>query len=170
MLAAPWTGALVGDPSRGLLNSGLKGDVLFALWTLAQSVAAAIALGLLTYVEYLGIRFFGKQREWRITEAVALTVCAHASMGWIVMALLPMLVLAGFYSAQRFAGLVPNGTINLGTRFGQVSWNTVAQGSGLVVAMFVGLLVFEMLVYIGVRQCRFANRARPIESRPSIPS
>lgn len=84
------------------------------------------------------------------------------------MAVLPMLVLAGFFTAQRFFGVAPNGTINTGTRFGQVSLNTAAQGAVLVVSLFVGLLVFETLVYVGVRQCRYANRARPGESGPSI--
>lgn len=170
ILASPWTGALVGDPARGLLNSGWLGDVKFALWTLAQSLVAAVLLGLLTWVEYQGIRFFGRQREWRITKAVAWTVCAHASVGWIVMAVMPMVVLAGFYTAQRFFGVAPNGTIDLGARFGQVSLNAAAQGGGLVMALVAGLLVFETLVYVGVRRCRFANRARAEGGRPSIPA
>lgn len=170
LLVAPWTGVPLGDPARGLLHSGWKGDLLFALWTLAQSVGAAIVLGLLTSIEFQGIRFFGKQRDWRITKTVALVVCAHASVGWIVMAALPTIVLAAFATAQRLFGLVANGTVNLGSRFGQVSLNTIATGGGLVAALVIGLLVFESLVYIGVRQCRYANRERPRELKPSIPS
>jgi hypothetical protein len=168
IMASPWTGALVGDPARGLLNSGWLGDVKFALWTLAQSLGAAVVLGVLTWVEARGIRFFGRQREWRITKAVAWAVCAHASVGWIVMAVMPMVVLAGFYTAQRFFGVAPNGTIDLGSRFGRVSLNAAAQGGGLVVALIAGLLVFETLVYVGVRRCRFANRARAEGGWPSI--
>lgn len=168
LLASPWTGTFVGDPARGLLHSGLAHDVLFGLWTVAQSIAAALLLGLLTYVEYQGIRFFGARRGWRITRAVALQICAHASVGWIVTAILPLFVLAGFFSAQVFASAVPQGTVNLGPRFGQVSLSEVVPGAAYTVALFVGLLVFESLVYVGVRQCRFANRPRPTESGPSI--
>lgn len=50
-------------------------------------VAASIFAGF-TGIEYSGLRAFGHRRAWRTTRAVALAACAHASVGWLVGAVL----------------------------------------------------------------------------------
>lgn len=157
LLAAPWTGTLVGDPARTYRNQGWMGDAALLVSMVVQPAIGAGALWLLTYIEYLGIRFFARRRRWRLSKAAAWQVCAHASVGWIVMAALPFVVLAGFYSAQRFFDAVPNGTIGAGSAFGPISVNHVVTGGALGLSYLGGMMVFETLVYVGVRQCRFAN-------------
>lgn len=106
------------------------------------ALAAIIALLLawelfaaLTLIERLGIRAYGKAHHRRITRAVASTICGHASIGWITATLLSLLPV--------LLALMPG-------------WNTLLLFAPL--GFFVGLLHFEILVYLGVRRCRYANR------------
>lgn len=123
----------------GLLTSGL---VLGVMWP-----ATTWVLWVLTNIEWLGIRFFGRRRGWRITPGVATTVCAHATYGWVLagsLALLPVLL------AWVYLGL-SSGGVRAAVR---PWWQGLAVGG---IGCCVGLLVFETLVYVGVRQCRHAN-------------
>lgn len=91
-------------------------------------------LWLLTMIERLGLQVIGRQRGWRVTGKVAASVCAHASYGWIASGVLAI--------AGGALGAVMN-----------VWW---AEAMSLV-GLGLGLLVFETVVYVGVRACRFAN-------------
>jgi len=118
-----------------------------------------LGYGLLILIEEWGVRFFGRQRNWRVTSDIAKTVCAHASVGWIICsALLSSLwvVLEVYARNQRVA----------------TSRNLPADYVGILfAATFVfGMLVFETLVYIGVRRCKFANRSRPPSPTDSAPA
>ncbi|MBY0307719.1 MAG: hypothetical protein K2Q09_03165 [Phycisphaerales bacterium] len=114
---------------------------------------------LLTFIETVGLRFFARAawRRWRVTPAVAWTVCDHASVGWVVGGLLNLLFVAaepvarlarwewGNELAKRLIG-VPI------TAF--VSDTTALR---VYASLLLGMLTFETLVFIGVRQCRWAN-------------
>lgn len=117
----------------------------------------AVSLRFLTWIEERGVRFFGARRGWRITPEVALTICAHASIGWVFGSLLVFLVIACFFTPTFNAGATLNQRVNL-LRF-LVTW---VPAGGL--SLFAGLLAFEMLVYVGVRECRFANPPRAGDS------
>lgn len=111
-----------------------------------------VLLGFLSTLEYLGVRYFGRQRRWRVSSAVASVVCAHASVGWIIAA---ALLGVGWHIGQRLSP-APLFTIPEPTSGGiPVTWPVLLPIAGF----FIGLLVFETLVYIGVRRLRFANHA-----------
>ena len=148
LLALPWTGVWLYDPARG--SRGVSGVLLQFASLAAITLVAGLVLLFLTWVECLGIRFFAARRSWRLTCAMAWQVCAHASVGWLAAgpcvwaALLLTSTLAG--STQMIAGIV--------------SVRDLIGGGLIFTAILVGMLAFEVLVYLGVRQCRFANPPR----------
>lgn len=140
---APKAGDFVGDS--------------YIWWTLAVTfatwgVVSAILL-FLTWVETVGVKFFHTRRGWRATKAVVWSVCAHATYGWIIGALL---VVVGWglididIAVSRLAR-----TTRVGSRFGD--WQAVPPAIGF----FIGMMIFEFRVYQGMRACRFANTQRP---------
>jgi len=129
---------------------GLAG--LLMLWWVVLSLSLAV----LTGTETWGIRSYGRLHAKRITPAVARTITAHATVGWVVAALfvsggflLGMLAyeVAMHHDVQPFRGVMMLAPIWMPTILG-----------------LVGLLAFESIVYLGVLHCKFANRARPGEA------
>lgn len=118
------------------------------LWGLLTAL-----LLVLTAIERAGITFFARRRGWRVPTPVARTICANAAPGWIAAAVFFNLALLALPGAMRLAGNAP------------APWRTAAEAgaASLPAAGFIaGMLVFETLVYIGVRRCRWANwAARP---------
>lgn len=162
VIADPWVGVFVGDPARGpapawgdLGHAARHGVVL-----LAETLAVALVLFGLTYVEYAGIRFISRLRGWRLTKAAAWQVCAHASVGWIASGVFALLILAGLQAAVVFFGVAPHGTVDFNagvpgvTRIGPL----IGIG-GPALGYLAGLLVFEFLVHRGVRACKYAAAA-----------
>lgn len=174
LLVDPWTGVLVGDPARIARNTNRLSESVTYAWVLAAQVGiAALILLALTWIEALGMRLVGARRGWRITPDIASQVCAHASVGWIFAGLLPLLCLAAGTAALRLfpegGARVMNSRLDIG---GFAPWlgKRVSLGdlfafAGLVGGFLGGLLIFEMLVYVGVRRCRFANA--PNEDPPA---
>ncbi len=111
-----------------------------------------LVISALTAIESVGIRFFGKQRGWRITREVAWTVCDLASVGWLTGACVCgaglLLLHVGVMQEMRLID-TPHMPV-----FGMIGAMT------MLVGLSIGLLQFELLVYLGVRQCRFANPPR----------
>lgn len=140
LIVLPWSGVLVGDPVRNARGS--PGTLLAMLWVLPlQTIAVALLLLALTMIEWAGIRAMARTRGWRLTRAAAWQVCAHASVGWIITAL------------TSWTGLVL--LVSL-TSFGHVSQIGMLFSAPIVGALF-GLVVFELLVWTGLRRLRFAN-------------
>lgn len=128
-------GEMISEGSRGI---GIGALAMGAIITMCAGFAALAGLMLLTYIEQAGIQMYGRVHRRRITRAVAETVCAHACVGWLTGAVLVWMALGvAMLMGDELLGLtlVP-------------------------VALFLGLLHFEMLVWIGVRRCRYANRER----------
>lgn len=137
------------------------GEVLRdVLWGgLLVLVIAGVALSL-TYIEHAGIRFFGNRRGWRITPPVAWTVVGHASYGWLVSGVL--------------VGILANPSVYLSIPWREallpfVIWQVDGYTLTLVAAAFWGMIVFEVVVYMGVRGMRYANPPTP-PTPPSHPS
>ena len=125
------------------------------------ALSAAVAFYFLTFVEHAGIRFYSRRRGWRIPRGLAWEICLHASIGWILASFLCIVGLAiTFLLGKRIA----DGVVWVLNAFGDkstapetiITWIGIAFGFGGALA---GLLWFESLVYLGVRRCKFANRA-----------
>lgn len=157
LLAIPWTGVWLYDPARG--SRGASGVFLQLASLIAITLAAGLMLLILTWIECLGIRFFAARRSWRLTRAMAWQVCAHASVGWLA---------AGpcVWAALLLASTLAGSTRMIG---GIVSVRDLIGGGLMFTAILVGMLAFEVLVYLGVRRCRFANGPRNVaQSRSAV--
>jgi len=138
----PWT-----DLMRAFLRE------IWISWPLNFAISAA-ALLVLTQIETIGIRSFGKRRGWRVTRDVALAVAAHASVGWVVMGVL--------FLAAVMLQLPPSLRWQPSIAGLRVSATAIAPP---IFALLIGLFLFELLVYLGVQRCRFANPPRPQDPR-----
>lgn len=160
LLAAPWTGTLVGDPSRRARGSGFVLESLSLLGMfLVQTLVLSALLYLLTLIEHRGVRFFSARRSWRLTPDAAWHICAHASYGWVLLGLMPLL---GMTLAFISGAASLRGVIDLSPVLPVTIHVSSAVLTGLIVGgLLVGLFVFELLVYIGVRRRRFAATIKP---------
>lgn len=149
-LVAPFTGTLIDDPIRSA-RSGRSADVLLTALIVVplQVLAVAALLLVLTAIEWAGIQFYTNRKGGRLTPAAATQICAHASVGWVATAAALHLGLVVWLNVSYFG---------LSTRIS--SSPAVANLAPFVVVgalAFAGLLVFELLVYAGVRRNRFSN-------------
>jgi len=145
------TGVLfVAGPAAVAWRSGSASDALLIL--LAGAPFGAGLIVLLTWIESLGIRFFGTRRGWRITKAVAWTICGHAAVGWVMGGLLALIIFFVGATIWPRYGPVP-------ARGPAVVLSQIPTPPSLLMtgAALVGMLVFETLVWVGMRRCRFAN-------------
>lgn len=160
-MVAPWTGTFIGDPARAARGLGGWREPLTMIVTpIAEVVIVALILLLLTWIEQRGVRFFSARRGWRLTNAAALQICAHASIGWIVCGTGSVIFLATLFAIARTFGIAPNGSFDLRPYADlTLHWSQTIALLGLGGSYFVGMLVFELLVYTGVRECRYAALA-----------
>lgn len=165
----PLVGTLAGDPSRGghghslLVHLAIKA----AVWLILATLAAA-GLFALTTLEVFGIRFISRQRGWRLTPQAAWQIVSHASYGWLLFTTLPVLALALLYSILVLFNIAPNGTFSLAPVYPDpISWPAVIQGGLVIGGGLIGLFIFESLVYIGVRRCKFATALQTPPAQPT---
>lgn len=126
---------------------------LDVLVLLLGAAVVFIAVYVLSYIEVLGMTWVCRRRGWRLSIRVAERVAGYATVGW-----LPSAVAMGI-------------AVNLaGSDYLQDAWRAVggprvfaveAAWVFLFLLGVAGMLVFESLVWIGVRQVKFAN-TRPI--------
>jgi hypothetical protein len=146
LVVLPWSGVLIGDPIRHAGSTAGRHWVRAAAWVVPlEIVAVASVLLLLTLLEWVGIQLAARTRGWRLTPAAAWQVCAHATVGWIVTGLSSWI---GLIAWLNLASLEVG---SRGVAGGPLRW-AVPVGWA-----FFGLLVFELLVWVGVRRCRYAN-------------
>lgn len=112
-------------------------------------------LSLLTYIEVRGIQFFAARRGGRLTTAMAWSICGHGSAGWVLAA-------SGTSIGASVAVLAVSAIVR--GEFTPTLNTLVSVGSTLALLGFLaGFLFFETFAWLGVRRCKFANRARPDE-------
>lgn len=105
-----------------------------------------LAVIVMTYIEMLGVSAFSKQRGWRVPFALAERVCCRAAIGW-----LPGLLIAG-------AGMWVLKWFAFGQPWFEQPYGIVRVGWLFFAVLFVSaLLWFESLVWVGVRQVKYAN-------------
>lgn len=165
--AALPTVAMVSSSSVGIGSGFGRFDPAMVVTWFAAWGGMWIALMILTWIEARGIRFFGARNGWRVSRSVAATVCGHASYGWVVAGLL---VAGLWFLLERTQAIKPIATAwnwFIGLLSGNASAASVAGASTramelsyltvLGIGFVIGMLIFEVLVYIGVRRLRFAN-------------
>jgi len=127
---------------------------------------------LLTYIETLGLRFFGRadSRKWRITKDVAWTVCDHASVGWLLGGLLMLTVWltdpAGHLTTWEWGNTQCRKL--LGSSFND--YFITLRIAQMTLPLLAGMLAFETLVYLGIRQCRYANTPASASQQGPVPT
>lgn len=161
VLVAPWTGTLVGDPARAARLSGLSSParelLTFTFVFPLQALVVGAVLFLLTYLEYIGIRFIAGRRSWRLTRMGAWQVCSHASVGWLVLAVMPLLALAFTYILHYlFPGILGYVADLRNWGMSRFSIGSIVSGMLPLLGLLFGLLIFEYLVHLGVRANRYA--------------
>lgn len=163
LCALPWIGTLIGDPVRNARDaSPLLRYALFLRSTFLGSIAIAFILFALTAIEAYGIMFFGRRRAWRVTPPIAWQICAHASIGWVLAAAFTLLSLAIYLNLSYFG--VSGWFDNLNRT------STFLLAAVPLLGFFTGMLVFETLVYTGMRRCRFANAPITPPPTPAAPT
>lgn len=105
-----------------------------------------LGLMLLTCIEMIGVTAFSKRRGWRVPFHLAERVCCYASVAWVPGV---AIAAAGYWLLEVFAAGQPWFEQLLGLV--RVGWLCYA---GLFI---LSLLWFETLVWIGVRQVKYAN-------------
>ncbi|HYE61379.1 MAG TPA: hypothetical protein VD997_05230 [Phycisphaerales bacterium] len=165
LLVAPFPGVFIGDWARSARGTGGLGEVLsllssFSAWT---GVAASVLLAFTVFDVY-GITLLGRVKGWRLSARTAWIICAHASAGWLVAAILPLLFMAAYYILGTLLKMDFTGPVTRAAGAPAWSWQTVL-GIGLPIAGYLcGLVAFELIALKGARTCRFAN---PPGARPS---
>lgn len=121
------------------------------------AIAVAVVL-VLTYIEIFGVMIFSRQRGWRVGFQNAERIACYASPGWIVAALV-ILKLVTLWQGRVIERL----------------WNDWIGPWSSVYALALGALIFslailgfETLVWLGVRQAKYANRLRPLAASRSL--
>lgn len=170
LIAASFLGVLV----LMLGHASSFGEAVLA-FGVAVVFAPVVVLPLLalTDLERIGIGFIGQRRGWRIDAVVSRVVCAHASVGWIVATVLSALaylvswpvyhaVRRAFSANSRAGGPARPAAPSVWGEF--IDWVPMALP---FLGFAAGMLAFELLVWIGVRRCKYANR--PMVRRPDRP-
>jgi len=158
IMVAPWTGTLIGDPIRTARGSGPLAELLTFTWFFPAQIAAITAvLYTMTLIEYHAIRFIAARRGWRLTRAAAWQVCAHATVGWIILGIAPVFAMAAVYVMRVVLAWPLGRQLDLRVYgLGHTSISTILSWLLPLIAIIAGVFVYELLVYLGVRKCRYA--------------
>lgn len=116
------------------LDAAMLAPIAVAVW--------AAALLTLSWIESRGIRIIGRVRRFRITRPIAYAVVGHAAAGWVVGAAAGTITTVALDSPDY------------------IEAKLTALGVGAATAAGAGLLLFEVLTYIGLRRMKFANHPR----------
>lgn len=162
-IADPWVGVLAGDPVRAAHGSGNE-LIARILGYLAYITVIALILMGLSALEVRGVLFIAKRHGWRLTPTAAWQVCAHASVGWIFCGVLSLLGMATLTALSLRSNIIPKTMVDFSPMFAmRAAWHEVIATILFIGGYLVGMLIFETLVYLGIRQCRYAN---PPDARP----
>ncbi|MEZ6192514.1 MAG: hypothetical protein R3C45_14660 [Phycisphaerales bacterium] len=139
----------------GLIWAYMVWARLLPSWSRRPSVMVALVGGelvfvsviVLTYVEALGVTYFSRRRGWRVPFRLAERLVCYCAIGWVPVAII-MGITMRFYADGRLDGWMSS---LLGV------WGPWQSLELLVLIGAVSLLWFETLVWIGVRQTKYAN-------------
>lgn len=153
-LATVLAGAILLDPALRM-SPGAAAAYAALAWVVITGAGVVVLRGL-TYIEERGLRFFGTRHGYRITPAIAKSVCAHAAMGWAMGAVLGAIATITLHLFLFWPGGLAAQLQTLHGGRPMPTWG--ADALGLAFGASAALLWFETLAYIGMRKCRYANR------------
>lgn len=113
----------------------------------------------LTYIEILGVAFFSRRRGWRVGFRAAERIACYASPGWIIAAIV-IAKLGVFWQDGSIERVWENW-------FGP--WSPMYGLTLGAIVFAVAILGFETLVWLGVRQAKYANRFKPLAASRPLP-
>jgi len=117
-----------------------------------------VAVPILTYIEVLGVTWFSRKRGWRVPLRHAERVACYASVGW-----LPGAAVLGVVMNLSQSWAIENLWAALG---GNPVYGPDASWGAVFLAGVAAMLGFETLVWVGVRQVKFANTRAAAPTRP----
>ena len=116
-------------------------------WALIQTAIVCDGVIVLSYIEAVGVVYFSRRRGWRVPFKLAERIVCYCSLGWIPTALLMLWVL----------NLLVNGSVDRWMQRLMPAWE-YWQSLALMILFFAGAMMwFEVLVWVGVRQAKYAN-------------
>ena len=138
----------------------------------AAFVALVIACGSLLlkfvrFAEQRGLRLIARGHGWRLDESRSTTIVNFATIGWAIGLIVPLSVLV-FASLNRVEAAAWNRheraivdyLLWTPERLGAPGWTAA------LASLIVPLFLFELLCYIGIRRCKFANQPRIRSAEP----
>lgn len=136
-------------PALGLFYSELSGVHPRPGYVGGFFLTGWVLMLAMSFVEFMGIRFFGARRGWRVDSAVAACVVSHAAVGWLACGVL----VASAWQVSN--ALVWSGRVSVYalTKPTPVQTNVIALAGALV----LGIVAYETLVFFGVRRMKYAN-------------
>lgn len=124
-------------------------DQVNPLFVSIGSAAVFVGIYLLSYIEVLGVTWVSRRRGWRVTVRLAERVVGYATVGW-----LPTALAMGLAVNLAGSNLLQDVWLALG---GARQLAAEAVWGFLFLLGVAGMLVFETLVWLGVRQVKYAN-------------
>jgi hypothetical protein len=155
LLVAPWVGVLIGDPARSA-GSGAAGYAAMLGSFAVQACTAALAMLGLTAIGTAFLRAGATTRNWRLTGRATWNVACHASVGWLLAAILPLLFMAIWYTIGTLLRVQVNGSLPGRPGGLQVSWQAAIGAGAPVLGFALGVGVFVSRLMAGARACRYA--------------
>jgi hypothetical protein len=156
LIASPWTGVFIGDWSRTARGTAYE-TIAYLSAAGAQSIFATVVLLALTLLITAVSLAFARSRQWRLTRRAAWNVACHASAAWLVAGVMPLLLMAVWYTLGTLLRISIPGTVPGSTGGMQVSWQTVLGAAAPISGLALGAWVFLSRMLAGVRACRYAT-------------
>lgn len=159
---SPWSGVFVSDPVRQLRFARSFSRIFQIVGAVvAQISLLAIFLSIATLFLGWALRSYARARGWTVPRGTTLSIVAHASVGWTVLAGVVWSLLTAWFvatliisssgsaSASRLLGQASGWLATSGGRYGLLPIPVVVLGAG-------GALVARIAL-TALHSCKFAN-------------
>ena len=160
LIDAPFAGLLIGDWSRSARGSSHESLSLLTAFA-AQSAVIAFAFYLLTLLSTAATLSLARIQGWRLTRRAAWAVTCHASIGWLLMGLLPLFMLALWYTLAILLKIRISGSSLTSVRGTPISWQLIFTVGLPAAGVLTGRAAFVSRLRSGARACRFATLPHP---------
>ncbi|MBL4697937.1 MAG: hypothetical protein JKX70_03795 [Phycisphaerales bacterium] len=114
----------------------------------------------LSGIEALGLQLFGSIQGWRIGPQIGWAVAGHGAVGWLFTGL----IWAAGWRLHRLIMYMNPTSNDLELRRQLARHINQIYKPAFLIGLVVGLIIFQLFAYLGLRRCKYANRIRPQES------